>query len=317
MEIIGGDSDSDLFISQWKTGCESFRANTSGSTGEPKKINLLRSDMICSARATCDFFDLNENSVILSPLSASYIAGKMMLVRGFLADCTVIMETPSNQPVKENYGVVDLLSVVPSQVLWILNTDCQGTRLKNVIVGGAPLACDIEKKLMAAPFSCYATYGMTETCSHVALRKMGNPYFTAMPGVSFSSDGDGRLIISSSRYSFGSLLTNDVVELKTDTEFRWIGRYDNVIMSGGVKLHPEEIEKELASIISAPFYLVGEPHYKWGTALVLYVEDLNFDTERLRSSMKLKLHPYQVPRDIRVVSKFKRTDSGKIKRVLL
>lgn len=278
----------------------------------------MRSDMIRSAQATCDFFGLTDRSVLLSPLSASYIAGKMMIVRGFVADCTVIMEPPSNRPVKSAYGTVDLLPVVPSQVEWVLdNLHQSGTKLRNVIVGGAPLTSDIEKRLMAAPFRCYATYGMTETCSHVALREMGNPYFNAMPDVRFSSDSDGRLIISSSKYSFGSLLTNDVVELKTETMFRWIGRYDNVIISGGVKLHPEEIEKELISIISAPFYLVGEPHYKWGSALVLYIEDLNVDTEVLRRQMKSKLHPYKVPREIRLVPRFKRTDSGKIKRMLL
>lgn len=317
MEIVGGDSSAIAFIDQWNSGVDSFEAHTSGSTGAPKSILLPRSDMISSARSTNDFFGISRSSVMLCPLSASYIAGKMMIVRALLADCKIIIEYPSNRPVKSRYGIIDLLPIVPSQAEWILDNPTPGTVIKNVIVGGAPMSPEIERRLVDAPFDCYATYGMTETCSHVALRRVGETFFTAMPGITFSEDTDHRLIIRSADRSFGSLLTNDVVELRDSSSFRWLGRFDNVIISGGVKLHPEEIEREIADLIPLPFYLIGEADRKWGTALILYIEGDGVDIPRLSEAIKSRLHPYKVPRQIRLLPRFCRTPSGKIKRILI
>lgn len=319
MDVIGVDPQTLDFVKQWESGAEYFAAHTSGSTGEPKEILLPRSDMLRSAKSTCDYFKLSSGSTIVSPLSASYIAGKMMIVRAIVADCRLVMEPPSNRPLSKPYGDIDLLPIVPSQAEWLLTGDLKGNRVKNVIVGGAPVSPLLERRLASASFNCVATYGMTETCSHVALKPMGQPYFEAMPGVTFDTDSDRRLIICAGGYSFDRLVTNDLVELVDDRRFRWLGRKDNVIISGGVKLHPEEIERELAELIDKPFYLIGRPDDKWGTAMVMYIEDNDreIDADKLKSRIKTIVHPYKVPHEIRLCPMFQRTASGKIKRVLL
>ncbi len=317
MEILNVDSAALRFMEEWDSGCDYLVAHTSGSTGEPKKIFLPRVDMIHSAHATCEFFDLTSSSVLISPLSADYIAGKMMIVRATVADCQLWIEPPSNQPIKRDYGTIDLLPIVPSQAQWLLNNPVVSSRLRNVIVGGAPVSHRLEQALVDAPFKCYATYGMTETCSHVALRKMGTPYFIAMPDVEFDVNADGHLVIIADGYSFGELVTNDIVELRSSTQFRWLGRKDNVVISGGVKLHPEEIEKEISPLISVSFYMIGERSEKWGEALVLYVESLDVDAAALVANMKNVLHPFKMPKEVRLKNEFARTASGKVIRKLL
>lgn len=319
MEIIGADTLAQNFLDKWSSGAEWFEAHTSGSTGTPKEILLPRKDMLTSAKATCKYFNLNSKSTIVSPLSASYIAGKMMIVRAIAADCRLIMETPSNEPLKSAYGDIDLLPIVPSQAEWILNGNARGNILKNVIIGGGPASPALERRLSEAPFKCHATYGMTETCSHIALRQIGNPNYEAMPGIEFGQDSERRLVIYADGYSFGSLTTNDIVELIDRRHFRWLGRKDNVIISGGIKLHPEEIERELSELIEQPFYLIGEPDEKWGTAMIMYVEcqPTEIDTEELKRKIKNRIHRHKVPQAIRLRQQFKRTSSGKIKRVLL
>lgn len=319
MEIIGADSQTLDFVARWKSGATHFPANTSGSTGNPKEIMLPCADMLRSAMATCRHFNLSSGSTIVSPLSASYIAGKMMIVRAIVSDCRLIIETPSNRPLNDFYGDIDLLPIVPSQAEWLLTGDLRGNRLRNVIVGGAPLPMVLERRLASAPFNCMATYGMTETCSHVALRPMGQPFFEAMPGVRFDIDSERRLVIHADGYSFDRLITNDLVELIDSYRFRWLGRRDNVIISGGVKLHPEEIERELSESVDKPFYLIGKPDDKWGTAMVMYIEcdEKEVDIDKLKSRIKAVVNPHKVPREIRLREKFERTSSGKIKRLLL
>lgn len=319
MEIIGLDSPAVDFVTQWESGVKSFPARTSGSTGAPKEILLQRADMLRSAMATCDYFNLSSGSTIVSPLSASYIAGKMMIVRAIVADCRLVMEAPSNKPLIDFYGDIDLLPIVPSQAEWLLTSDLRGNRLKNVIVGGAPVPPSLECRLASASFNCVATYGMTETCSHIALRTLGHPFFEAMPGVAFDVDADSCLIIQAEGYSFDRLITNDIVEIIDNRRFRWLGRRDNVIISGGVKLYPEDIERELSVVVDSPFYLIGRPDDKWGTAMVMYIEcdACEIDTEKLKSKIKMIVHPHKVPHEIRLREKFERTSSGKIRRVLL
>jgi O-succinylbenzoic acid--CoA ligase len=316
MELSGDiDQATKAFISQWENDSPTITAHTSGSTGAPKPIELYKADMRHSACATCRFFGLDSSSTLLSPLSADYIAGKMMIVRALEADCRLWIETPSNRPFSRPYPqVIDLAPIVPSQISHLLATNA---RPRNVIVGGGPIPPDKERPLAQAPFTVYATYGMTETCSHVALRRVGQPLYEAMPGVTFDTTADGRLIIIAPGYSFGSLTTNDLVDLAGPTSFSWLGRKDNVVISGGVKLHPEQIERKLAAVIREPFYLIGEPDDKWGQALIMYIQGEPVNADRLRQSMAPLLSRYEMPREIRFVPAFRLTPSGKIKRELL
>lgn len=321
------------FLAQWYNTDEFVTAHTSGSTGAPKKIHLPKSDMRVSARATNRRFGLKHNSRMLCPLSPDYIAGKMMIVRAIVADCQLLLTHPSNRFLEAPEVIayirkapVDLTPVVPSQCLHILDlaSHPEGfsllSNLRDVIIGGAPLAPEIEKRLMALSddipaLRFYMSYGMTETCSHVALRPLGTQCFEAMPGITFSTDSRNCLTISAPEYSFGSLTTNDIAELTSSHSFIWRGRLDNVINSGGIKIFPEEIERTLASALSLPFYIKGIPDEKWGTALCLVVEEPAPSDAELAEICKALLPAVKRPHSIRRMESIPRTSTGKIRRI--
>lgn len=318
------DSSAQRFVDEWNNREPYIVAHTSGSTGKPKTINLLKSDMIVSAEATCTFFNLTTESWMLCPLSCEYIAGKMMYVRSLVAKNYLIFEPPSNHPISLDSrsllgdAAIDLLPIVPSQALSIIDNIHILPEITNVIIGGAPLSPDIEKRLMQLPINAFATYGMTETCSHVALRKLGLDSYRALPHVTFDTTADNRLIVNSASSSWSHLVTNDVVRLISDTEFLWLGRADSVINSGGVKLHPEAIEKELSPFIDSAFYVRGIPDSKLGTALQLVIEDCDgtADTRAIMDAISSApdIHPYHKPRSVVTVPRIRRTPNGKVKR---
>ncbi|MDE6491505.1 MAG: AMP-dependent synthetase, partial [Muribaculaceae bacterium] len=190
--------------------------------------------------------------------------------------------------------------------------------IKTLIVGGGAIPSSVEKSLRQLPTRIYATYGMTETCSHVALRDVsaGNDFYEALPHASFSQNNNGTLTIHCHDMSFGSLTTTDVVELLSPTRFRWLGRLDNAINSGGIKIHPETVEAKISSLVDAPFYLTGRKSDRWGEELVMYVEG-SIDRDRFMTAARIILSRYELPKAIIAVERFQRTASGKIKRVLL
>lgn len=310
------------FMSEWRRPSEMIEAHSSGSTGAPKTILLKKSDMRASAEATNKRFGIGSDSALLCPLSASYIAGKMMAVRADEAGCRLITETPSNRPYTQDYGVVDLMAIVPSMVESLCRNQNAARGLRNVIVGGAPLSPAQEAMLASAPWKSYATYGMTETCSHVALRSIGSDLYEAMPGVNFAVDSRGCLIVNASHLSVGTLITNDLVDLISPTQFRWLGRLDNVINSGGIKLFPEQIERKLAPHIRYPFLIQPMMHPKWGEAVELMVEapsdtlELNQPefSANIAGICQQVLSKYEQPKNILIVNSLPRTANGKIRR---
>lgn len=318
MKIFGKDTAAvQSFLRQWESPEPYIEAHTSGSTGNPKIVHLLKSDMMVSAEATNRRFGLDSTSAILMPLSIDYIAGKMMVVRALLADCTLYVEHPSLTPMS-SLGLphLQLVPVVPAQVPYLLSMPSLAVSVDNYIIGGAPLDQSAENALLTAGYRACATYGMTETCSHVALRSLGQPVYEAMPGVEFAIDSDDCLRIVSSRYSWGELQTNDVVSLIDSTHFVWLGRRDFVINSGGIKVHPEEIERILAAYIPGEFYITGTPHEKWGSAVTLVCDraSRNISDERIFDICRSVLSRYQVPKIIRRVEAVEHTATGKIKR---
>lgn len=261
------------FLEEWRNELPYIVAHTSGSTGKPKEIRLLKADMRHSARMTNQAFGITDASMLVCPLSANYIAGKMMIVRALEAGCRLVMEPPSNRPLSEDYGRVDLLPIVPSQIDALIANPLVGN-VCNLIVGGAPVSPSQEIQLTGLQgLNPYATYGMTETCSHVALRRLGESCFQAMPGVWFSVDSRNCLCVNSNGYSFKSLQTNDIVNLVSTTRFIWRGRYDNVVISGGLKFFPEEIERKIIAALGVTgFFITGRDSAKWGQELVMVIE---------------------------------------------
>lgn len=345
MEQLILTPEGERFMEEWGSSCPHVVAHTSGSTGTPKEIRLPKSDMIHSARATNRAFGINADSSLVCPLSASYIAGKMMIVRAIEAGCRLVMEKPSNHPLRDDYGEINLLPAVPAQIPGLLDSQYVH-HVKNVIIGGAPISARQEQLICdTAPFRAFATYGMTETCSHVALRRLGTPEFTAMPGVSFNVDARGCLaILSDGGYSFNRLQTNDVVDLQDTHTFIWRGRADNVVISGGLKLFPEEIEETVSAAISLPpFFIAGRPSDRWGQELVMVIErpdsatnsndfpkaiaskDIrknpgtvfeNLTSESLMAILRKILPSVKRPKEIIFVSHIPRTSSGKLIRRL-
>lgn len=312
--IIHDDRATGEFIECWNNNQEYIVAHTSGSTGTPKSIRLLKSDMVASARSTCRFFDINAESTLVCPLSADYIAGKMMIVRALISGAALYMEHPSSHPLVRQYGHVDLLPIVPAQLDGLLDV-AAGHDIGNVIIGGAPLSLDAERNLHGAKFKSYATYGMTETCSHVALRSISpesDGIYFALPGYHFNTDARSCLEIHSSLQSFGCLDTNDVVELIDEKRFKWLGRHDNVIITGGLKVHPETLEKRISPFIRSDYYITSRPDKKWGRHVVLYIEGDMFDTADLMARLHENLKSHELPREILFENKFDRTLSGKI-----
>lgn len=306
------------FIGEWLSATPYVTAHTSGSTGDPKEIHLLKDDMKKSAMATCQFFGIDSSSVMLLPLSPSYIAGKMMIVRAIVSGARLHIEPPSSSPAKTDYGMLGLVPIVPAQLDGLLSSQFL-PNVRNLLIGGSPLSADAETRVRQSGVKAWASYGMTETCSHVALRDItsGSEVYTMLPGISAATDSRGCLVINAPEFSFRQLATNDIVELIDSQHFRWIGRHDNVINSGGIKLHPELIERQISDIVNAPFYITGRPSEKWGEEAVLYIESTTVDKEALMQRIKSTLDKYSTPKEIIAVPEFQRTDSGKIKRLIL
>lgn len=302
------------FINEWKSPSEYVTAHTSGSTGVPKAIYLFKKDMIASAKATNERFGINSSSVLGLPLSVDYIAGKMMCVRALTAECQLYEMPVSNHLRIERE--IDLLAVVPSQVDSLL-TDGNAPRLvKNIIVGGAPLDKPRIDALCEKGFNAYLTYGMTETCSHVALSNLlqDDGIFKAMPGISFSTDNRNCLVIKAPSFSFGELVTNDIVELIDDDSFRWVGRFDNVINSGGIKISAEELENEISKFVKMPFYIVGCEDDRWGEVPVMVFEGDRSNEQGVIDLLRSHLDHRLCPKRVIAVEALPLTSNGKILR---
>ena len=254
------------FVNEWHNDLPYITAMTSGSTGAPKAIKLYKKDIIKSAKATCSFFNITKGATMVLPLSTNYIAGKMMVVRAIVSGANLWIETPSNRPLNNNdYGIIDLLPIVPSQVDWIIsNYQDAKNNIKNLLIGGGALPSNKEEALKSLGIKAYVSYGMTETCSHIALRPTTSNVYETLPGITVSSDIRNCLMIKAPEFSYKEITTNDIIEIIDERHFIWRGRYDNVINTGGIKVFPEEIEKKLSSIIPLPFYVIGEKHEKWG-----------------------------------------------------
>ena len=307
----------DDFITEWHNDCDYIVAHTSGSTGTPKEIHLSKQLVRASALRTIEFFNLSESSHLHLCLSPDYIAGKMMIVRSLLSGATFTHELPSNTPLSScKNTTIDLLAVVPSQLIHILDNQ-SNFDVRNLIIGGSAIPSDLRLRVAESGIPAYETYGMTETASHVALRKIepvsDRPYF-ALPGIKFSRDKRDCLVIHMKDYD--PIVTNDVIDLIDDEHFLLRGRFDNVIISGGLKIHPLEVEDKIRPLLptNTTFYITSRPHSKWGEEVILIIEGdaTKTDGTRILTQLRNLMPSYQTPKEVVVVLSINRTDSGKI-----
>jgi O-succinylbenzoic acid--CoA ligase len=296
------------FLLDWFDSKSYLEVTTSGSTGEPKSIKIDKQAMVNSAIATGDFFDLNSGNRALHCLPVKYIAGKMMLVRAMILGLDLDFVAPSSHPLENNDINYDFIAMVPIQAQHSLK---ELKKVKKIIVGGAKMNKRLENSLLKLPTKVYETFGMTETITHIAARKVGEKAFTVLPNVTISYDDRNCMVIHAPKISDEVIVTNDIVELLNENQFVFMGRYDNIINSGGIKLIPEQIEDKLASKIEQRFFVIGQPDADLGEKLVLVIEGDTFD---LDASIFNDLDKYERPKEIVFVPKFKETKNNKIVR---
>lgn len=296
------------FLLDWFDSKSYIEMQTSGTTGTPKIISVSKQAMVESALATGDFFDLNPGNRALQCLPVKYVAGKMMLVRAMILGLDLEFVAPSSHPLRNNEIDYDFVAMVPLQSQ---NSIQELKKVKKMIVGGAAVNKTLEKQLLKLPTEVYETYGMTETITHIAARKLGEKAFTVLPNVTISYDDRNCLVIHAPRISDEVIITNDIVELVNENQFIFLGRMDNVINSGGIKLIPEQIEEKLASKIQQRFFIGSKPDNELGQKVVLVVEG---DQQDFENSLYDGLDKYEKPKEIIFIPKFKETPNGKIMR---
>lgn len=296
------------FLVNWFDNSDAIQVTTSGSTGRPKTIFVKKSACIASAINTGEFFNFQAGQQALICLPAKYIAGKMMLVRAIVwqLNATII---PPKIELDIPQTSFDFTAMTPQQCAANIKTL---NHLGNLIIGGAPVSPSLEEQIMAKTNTAYATYGMTETVSHIALRKLGETDYQTLPSIDISVDHNQCLQIKAPKLHDEPLQTTDVVALTSSTSFAWKGRADFVINSGGRKLHPEEIERKIASATGLNCLVFGQENEQWGQQPALIIEGA--ESVDLNKKLVAILHKHEMPVQTFYVNAFKRTENGKVQR---
>lgn len=268
------------FLDSWHDGGATIRVKTSGSTGVPKEMEVEKKRMLASARVTCDFLGLRQGDTALLCMSLDYIAGKMMVVRSIERGLRLMTVEPSGHPMQGLTEAADLVAMVPMQVYNTLQVESERRLLmqsKHLLIGGGAIDSELEAALRDFPNAVWSTYGMTETLSHIALRqingKEASPWYMPFDTVEVRQNADGCLVIDAPEICSETLTTNDIVEMHADgRRFRIVGRKDNVICSGGVKIQIEEVEARLRGHVDVPFVITKCRDEKFGEAVVMLYE---------------------------------------------
>ncbi|MEI8085257.1 MAG: AMP-binding protein [Paludibacter sp.] len=309
------------FLKEWFDDNDYILAQTSGSTGKPKSIQLAKASMRNSARMTNKFFGLTGNKTALLCLPASYIAGKMMLVRALVGGFDLITVEPSANPFLHLQTPINFTAITPFQ-LFHSTESLQQKLVQKIIVGGGPVTAKLEKLADEIPSALYETYGMTETCSHIALRRFNgvekSDFFTVLNGVGIHKDERECLIINASHLLDDEIKTNDIVELIGTKSFSWLGRADAVINTGGIKIHPEQVEKKLEGIIPTSYFITSLPDELLENKIVLVIESNTYSVEKdtlLKIELENTLGKYEIPKQIFYISDFVYSESNKVLKI--
>ncbi len=297
------------FLLDWFDSKPYIEMQTSGSTGTPKVIRVDKQAMVNSAMATGDFFELRSGNRALQCLPVKYVAGKMMLIRSIILGLDLDYVEPCSHPMEGLEDKYDFAAMVPMQAQ---NSLKELHNVKKLIVGGARISASLEKELMKLPTEVYETYGMTETITHIAAKRVGEKAFTVLPHVTISYDDRNCLVIHAPHIiAEEAVVTNDLVELVNENQFIFLGRLDNVINSGGVKIMPEQVEHKLDGKIEHRFFIAAKEDAELGEKVVLVIEGDAFNVDK---AIFDALDKYEHPREIVFVPKFKETENGKVLR---
>ena len=305
------------FLAEWRNESPYVEVKTSGSTGEPKRMLVEKQRMRASARITCDFLGLRPGDTALLCMPLDYIAGKMMVVRALERDLRLTAVEPSGHPLATEQGDgYTFAAMVPMQVYNSLQVPEERERLKGIrhlIIGGGAIDEALADELKLFPNYVWSTYGMTETLSHIALRRLSGPeaseWYTPFPSVGVSLSEDDCLVIDAPEVCKERLVTNDRAELATQSQsFRILGRKDNVICSGGIKIQAEEVERMLKKHLRVPYLISKKADQKFGEVVVLLTEG---DVEEARTVCEAVLPKYQRPKAYVHVSEIPMTETKK------
>ena len=328
------------FIDEWNNDSAYVEVKTSGSTGEPKRMLVEKRRMLNSARITCDFLGLKPGDTALLCMSTDYIAGKMMVVRSIERGLKLIEVPPCGHPLNNvqwsapaplackarmvrsssaglqgKNGQLAFAAMVPMQVYNSLQVPEEKERLmaiRHLIIGGGAIDEAMEAELRTFPHAVWSTYGMTETLSHIALRRISGPeaseWYMPFPTVKLSTTDEGCLVIDAPEVCAQTLTTNDIVELKSDGRFRIRGRKDNVICSGGIKIQIEEVEQILKKYMRVPYIISKRKDEKFGEIVVLLTEG---DTAEAQTICQQVLPKYHQPKVYLHVNQIPLTETGK------
>lgn len=319
--------DLEAFLAEWHNDSPTVLVHTSGSTGKPKPMLVEKRRMQASARITCRFLGLHEGDTALLCMPLDYIAGKMMVVRALTCGLQLVSVPPSSHPLATSHlspfpSRLDFAAMVPLQVWNSLQVPEERHRLMHIshlIIGGGAIDQALASQLADFPHQVWSTYGMTETLSHIALRRLNGPeasdWYTPFDGVTLSLTDEGCLVISAPAVHEGPLVTNDIAELSSPApagsprRFRILGRKDNVVCSGGIKIQIEEVERLLRPHLHVPYMITKAPDEKLGEQVVLLTESKTVGD--VLALCRLHLPKYWVPRRILSVDRLPLTETGK------
>ncbi|MBG0781590.1 MAG: AMP-binding protein [Bacteroidales bacterium] len=305
------------FLQIWFNKEKTITQQSSGSTGLPKIIKLHKEAMIASAKITGNYFGFRAGMKALLCLSPGFISGKMMIVRALVWEMNLILGKTNNNPVKDLTETIDFSAMVPLQLVKIVQQNPEKlARFKTIIIGGSAIPLTLEKQLIAFETDFYHTYGMTETMSHIALRKIDGDqknYFRPLPGVNLQQDKRSCLVIQAEALGIKKLITNDIVHIQSDNSFRILGRWDEVIISAGLKIHPQIVEQKLSRHIHKLIVMIGKADETAGEIAVLVIEDQPASSQIFQYWQLLEqlLEPAEIPRQLYFIQSMPLLASGK------
>lgn len=312
------------FCNEWFSNQPFFNIPTSGSTGTPKTISITRNQIKESVQLTKQAFNLTDNDTCLLNLSAKHIAGKMMLARAMDIGMEITLTTPTSNPLRNITTSFDFYAFVPLQIQTIITQTPekieQLNKAKAIIIGGAKVSLELEELLQQIKAPIYATYGMTETVSHIALKRLNSalktPFYEALPSIELAVDNRNCLKIKASVTNNEWISTNDIVNLEDD-HFDILGRIDNIINTGGLKVQAEKIEQVVELFfkknkLSNRFFIAPLPHSQFGEQVTLFVEGEFEMKPILLTELVHQLEKHEVPKEVISIPLFEETESGKV-----
>ena len=309
--------DLEAFLQEWQNDKPTVWVHTSGSTGTPKPMQVEKERMMASARLTCSFLGLKEGDSALLCMPLQYIAGKMVVVRSLIANLKLIPVTPSGHPLKDLKEAPTFAAMIPMQVYNTLQVPEEKAILmgiKHLIIGGGAIDDALGKALKEFPNHVWSTYGMTETLSHIALRRLNgkdaSDWYTPFYNVSIRLSEEGTLIINAPNVCADELITNDIAEINKEEKFRILGRKDNTINSGGVKIQIEQVEATLKEHLDIPFQITARKDAKFGEIVVLIYNKVK-DEALVRQVCEEALPTYWVPKAYIALDELPLTGTGK------